>query len=148
VPESLVAEGRLGFAPGEEIEDIQALTEERLAAVAARDPWLRDHPPTVEWFGGQFGSAEVPLDDPLCDAVRAAHEAATGTEVAVEGVPYGADMRLFILFGGMPCVMYGAGDVDVLHAPDEFIALDDLLTATKTVAILLAQWCGFADRHP
>jgi len=146
VPESLVAEGRLGFAPGEEMEDIQRLTEERLATVAARDPWLRDHPPRLEWVGGQFASAEVPLDAPLCDAVRSAHEAATGTPVAVEGVPYGADMRLFTRFGGMPCVMYGAGDVDVCHAPDEFIALDDLLTAAKTVAILLAGWCGVSEQ--
>ncbi len=142
VPESLVAEGRLGFAPGEEIDDIQALAEARLAAVAARDPWLRDHPPRIEWFGGQFASAEVPLDDPLCEAVRAAHGAATGASVAVEGVPYGADMRLFTRFGGMPCVMYGAGDVNVCHAPDEFIPLDDLVTAAKTLAILLANWCG------
>jgi acetylornithine deacetylase/succinyl-diaminopimelate desuccinylase-like protein len=61
----------------------------------------------------------------------------TGEASAVIGVPYGADMRLFIHFGGIPCVMYGAGDVNVAHAPDEHISITELLTATTTLA-----WCG------
>ena len=144
VPESLVAEGRVGLIPGEEVEPFKELVAERIAAVAGRDPWLREHPPELRWFGGQFAPAEVPLDAPICEALRRAHERATGSEPAVEGVPYGADMRLFIRFGGMPCVMYGAGDVNVAHAPDEHVSITELLTATKTIALLLAGWCGTA----
>jgi acetylornithine deacetylase len=142
VPESLVAEGRVGLIPGEEIEPFRELVAERIAAVAERDPWLKEHPPKLEWFGGQFAPAEVPPDAPICEALGRAHELATGEEIAVEGVPYGADMRLFIRFGETPCVMYGAGDVNVAHAPDEHISITELVTATKTVACLLADWCG------
>jgi acetylornithine deacetylase/succinyl-diaminopimelate desuccinylase-like protein len=92
--------------------------------------------------GGQFAPSEVPPDAPICEAVKRAHELATGGEPAIQGVPYGADMRLFIRFGGMPCVMYGAGDVNVAHAPDEHISITELMTATKTVACLLVDWCG------
>jgi acetylornithine deacetylase len=141
VPESLVAEGRAGLIPGEEIEPFRELVAERVAAVADRDPWLRGNPPQLEWFGGQFAPAEVPPDAPICEALKRAHELATGEVPAVEGVPYGADMRLFIHFGGMPCVMYGAGDVNVAHAPDEHVSITELLTAAKTVACLLAEWC-------
>ncbi len=142
VPESLVAEGRIGLIPGEELELFRELVEDRIAAVAGRDPWLREHPPELRWFGGQFAPSEVPTDAPICEAVRRAHERTTGERPAVEGVPYGADMRLFVRFGQMPCVMYGAGDVRVAHAPDEHISITDLLTATETVARLLADWCG------
>jgi acetylornithine deacetylase len=142
VPESLVAEGRIGLIPGEEVEPFRELVADRIAAVAGRDPWLREHPPTLEWFGGQFAPAEVPTEAPICEAVKRAHELATGERPSVVGVPYGADMRLFVRFGGMPCVMYGAGDVRVAHAPDEHISVTDLLTATTTVACLLADWCG------
>ena len=69
----------------------------------------------------------------------------TGEAPAIVGVPYGADMRLFIHLGGMPCVMYGAGDVSVAHAPDEHISITELLGATSTVACLLAGWCGTED---
>jgi acetylornithine deacetylase len=144
VPETLVAEGRVGLIPGEEIGPFRELVAGRIAAVAGRDPWLEKNPPRLEWSGGQFAPAEVPPDAPICEAVRRAHELATGEEPAVEGVPYGADMRLFICFGGMPCVMYGAGDVNVAHAPDEHVSITELMTATKTVACLLADWCGVA----
>ena len=144
VPESLVAEGRIGLIPGEELEPFRELVANRIAAVAERDPWLREHSPGLEWFGGQFAPAEVPPDAPICEAVRRAHELVMGEEPAVEGVPYGADMRLFIRFGGIPCVMYGAGDVNVAHAPDEYVSITELMTATKTVACLLADWCGVA----
>ena len=142
VPESLVAEGRVGLIPGEEVDPFKDLVSERIATVAGRDPWLREHPPELEWFGGQFAPAEIEPDAPICEAVKEAHERVTGEAPAVVGVPYGADMRLFIHFGGIPCVMYGAGDVNVAHAPDEHISVTELLSATSTVACLLADWCG------
>ena len=144
VPEGLVAEGRAGLIPGEEVDTFKKQVTERLLDVANRDPYLREHPPVLEWFGGQFAPAEVPSDAPICEAVKRAHVLATGEEPIVEGVPYGADMRLFIRFGETPCVMYGAGDVRDAHAPDEHISIPDLVTATKTVALLLAGWCGKA----
>ncbi len=144
VPESLVAEGRLGLIPGEEMRDIQDLVAGRVAEIAARDPWLREHPPELGWIGGQFAPAEVPVDSPIARAVARAHEGVTGGRPVVEAVSYGADMRHFVLLGGMPCVMYGAGDVGVAHAPDEHVNIEDLLTATKTVACLLADWCAAA----
>jgi acetylornithine deacetylase len=142
VPESLVAEVRVGLIPGEEVEPFKDLVSERIAAVAERDPWLVEHPPQLEWIGGQFAPAEVPPDAPICEALIEAHERVTGEKPPVEAVPYGADMRLFIDFGGMPCVMYGAGDVNVAHAPDEHVSVSELLTAASTIACLLADWCG------
>jgi acetylornithine deacetylase len=64
VPDTLIAEGRLGFLPGETIEGMMQQAEDRIAAVAASDPWMKDHPPTVEWFGGQFAAAEISPDEP------------------------------------------------------------------------------------
>jgi acetylornithine deacetylase len=142
VPETLVAEGRAGLIPGEEVEAFQHAVAERVAAAAGRDPWLREHPPLVEWFSGQFAPAETSVNAPVSQAILRAHERVTGTPPRVEGVTYGADMRLFSLFGEMPCVMYGAGDVAVAHQVDEQISISELLTATKTIACLLLDWCG------
>ena len=144
VPEGLVAEGRAGLIPGEEVDAFKERVRERICGVADGDPWLRENPPVLEWFGGQFAPAEVPTDAPICEAVKRAHALATGREPAVEGVSYGADMRLFVRFGGTPCVMYGAGDVRDAHGPDEHISIPDLATATKTVAFLILAWCGVA----
>lgn len=146
VPEKLVAEGRVGLIPGEELGPSKSMVLERVAEAAKADPWLREHPPKVEWIGGQSAPAEVPLDAPICGAVSRAHERATGRKPGVEGVTYGADMRFFVRMGGMPCVMYGAGDIGWAHCADEHISIAELLTATETVACLLADWCGVTAR--
>lgn len=145
VPEELVAEVRVGLFPGEELAPFRSLIEERILTAADRDPWLREHAPSIEWAGGQSAPAEVPADAPICEAVQDAHQLVTGKKPRVQAVPYGADMRLFVRLGNMPCVMYGAGDVNDAHAPDEHISIAQLMTATKTVACLTAGWCGVAE---
>ena len=142
VPEVLEAEVRVGFLPGEELEPFKRAVTDRILGAANRDLWLRGHPPTITFFGGQFIAAETPADAPICTAIRSAHRRVLGSEPALEAATYGADMRHFITFGGMPCVMYGAGDIRVAHAPDEYIEVEDLLTAVKVVALTLVEWCG------
>jgi len=144
VPEILEAEIRVGFLPGEELEPFKRLVTDRIMAVASRDPWLREHPPVITYFGGQFIAAETPSDSAICGVIRSAHTGVTGRHIPTEAATYGADMRHFIAFGGMPCVMYGAGDIKLAHAPDEYIEVEELLTAVKVVAVTLAEWCGVA----
>lgn len=145
VAESLVAEGRLGLLPGEDVDEFRQAVVDRINGVAREDEWLREHPPSVDWFGGQFAPCETPVDAPISEAILNAHHLVTGQDPAIQGVPYGADMRLFRLLGGMDCVMYGAGDVRVAHHADEYISIRELLTATKTIANLLVIWCGMAE---
>jgi len=142
VPEILIAEGRAGLIPSEDLATFEQQLADRIASTAARDPWLREHPPRVEWFSGQFAPAETPVDAPIAQAVARAHQRVTGEAPSIEGVTYGADMRHFTIFGEMPCVMYGAGDVAVAHQVDEQTSITELITATKTVACLLMDWCG------
>ncbi len=142
VPEWLVAEGRAGMVPGETLDGFKAEFLAEVAAIAAADPWLAEHPPIVEWLDGQFAAAGIDADEPLVQALAAAHRATTGEAVSIEGATYGADLRHYVLAGGIPCAMYGAGDVRLAHAPDEYIVLDDLAGATATVAEAIARWCG------
>jgi acetylornithine deacetylase len=142
VPESLVAEGRAGLIPGETIDGFKHEFLERIDKAAYSDPWLKEHPPRVEWFSGQFAPAEVATNHPLVSALSSAHEEVTSERLKLEGVTYGADMRHFLHAAAIPCVMYGAGDVRVAHYSDEYIDLDDVQTATKTIALLIANWCS------
>ncbi len=144
VPEVLEAEVRVGLLPGEELDAFKQEVRDRIHRAAERDPWLKSHPPVITFFGGQFIAAETPADAPFSESIRRAHRAATGADVRTEGVTYGADMRHFIAFGGMPCVMYGAGDIKLAHAPDEYLPVTELQTAVCTVANLLVDWCGLA----
>jgi acetylornithine deacetylase len=142
VPESLVAEGRAGLVPGEDLATFQQQFVDAIDQAATQDDWLRDHRPRVEWFSGQFAPAEVPVDSPLVNTVVNAHTLVSGTAAPLEAATYGADMRHFVLFADTPCVMYGAGDVSLAHYPDESIGIEDVMTATKTIAVAIANWCG------
>ena len=145
VPETLVAEGRAGLVPGESLEATREALLRAIADACAEDQWLRANPPTVEWFSGQFSAAEVSPDSPIAATVRNAHALVAGAEPLVEGVTYGADMRHFVE-AGIPCVMYGAGDVRVAHHADEFVPIADLMTVATTLCATLLDWCGIGKR--
>ncbi len=145
VPETLVAEGRFGVLPGEEMEAVRAQFERTFAAAVAADPWLRDHPPDLEWYGAQFGTAEIAADHPLVRTLHDAYVAAVGGEPAVEGVAWGSDMRFFTDIAKKPAVLFGPGDVALAHYTDEFVPEDEIKRAMQIDALTILRWCGIAD---
>jgi acetylornithine deacetylase len=145
VPDTLVAEGRYGVAVGEDVGEARRALEEAVARAAASDDWLAEHPPRVEWWGGRFDPAETAPDDPVAQVVSAAAASVLGEAPAVEGVPYGADMRLLVNVGRIPTVMFGPGDVRVAHMPDEHVPLADLEAAARTLVVAALRFCGVDD---
>jgi acetylornithine deacetylase len=143
VPESLVAEGRLGFLPGETIEGMQRQAEGLISSVAAKSPWLSQHPPTVEWFGGQFAASEVPVDHPLTQTVANAHRVVTGEDVEIAAITGGTDARLFTDIANIPAVVYGPKDNAQAHVSDEYIDLEEVLGTSETLALAILDWCGY-----
>jgi acetylornithine deacetylase len=142
VPDRLVAEGRLGVALGERVEDARADLERTVAEVCAVDPWLSVNAVQVQWWGGQFAPGEVEASAPVTRMVSDAHAAVHGARPAVHGVPYGSDQRLLVGLGGVPTVLYGPGDVRQAHAPDESVPVAELVDVTRTLIWLIATTCG------
>jgi acetylornithine deacetylase len=141
VPDLLVAEGRLGVALHERVEDARADLENAVMEVNAADDFLRDHPITVQWWGGQFAPA-LSDDDQLLDQVRRAHVRAApqARPQEVYGGPYGSDLRL--LAPHMPVLQYGPGDTRTAHAPDECVPVADFHTAARSLALIYLEHCG------
>ena len=146
VAESLVFEGRLGVAPDEDPGvarwELESAVADAHEEAAGSDPWLRAHPPVVEWWGGQFAPAATDPAHPIVTAARDAFAAVTGAAPEVRGMPYGADMRLLANEGRTPTVLFGPGDVRRAHAPDEHVAISELEAATKVVALTVLRFCG------
>jgi acetylornithine deacetylase len=142
VPDLVVAEGRLGVALGEPVEQARAELEAAVARVCAADPWLARNPVRVEWFGGQFASSVLPAGSPLLPLLAAAHRRVTGRSPDVLGAPWGSDIRLLADLGGVPALHYGPGDVRLAHGPDESVPVEDLVTVTRTLVMLIARTCG------
>ncbi len=140
VPEALIAEGRYGIFPGEQLDTARAAFEQAIQTAALGDPWLAEHPPTVEWFEGQFESAATDLDSTLLTQLNTAHTEVHGSGTGTHGVTYGSDLRFFTNDAGMPAVLYGPGDVADAHTVGEHVLVSDVLDAARTVAHLLMNW--------
>jgi len=143
VAESLVFEGRYGIAVDEDQSAARRAFEETVAGAAQADPWLRDSPPVVEWWGGQFYPARTPVDHPLVQTMVGAFENVTGAVARLEGMTYGADMGLLVNVGHIPTVLFGPGDVRVSHRPDEYVPVEELGTAVRTLALTALRFCGY-----
>jgi len=143
VPETLVAEGRYGVLPGENIQTARTQFAEALNRAIARDEWLSAHPPDMEWFEGQFESGETPLDAPVIHKILQAHHDVNGHEPRLHGVPYGSDLRLFTNNGGMNALLYGPGDVRIAHSLNEFVPLDEVRRVTKVLVRAIIDWSGW-----
>lgn len=145
VPDHLVAEGRLGVALDESVEHARGELEAAIADVNAADPWLRDHPVELEWWGGQFASGRLPGDSDLLGRVAAAHGvAAASRPLDIWAAPYGSDLRLLTGLGGIPTLQYGPGDVALAHGPDERVPIADVVVTARTLALLALDICGVA----
>lgn len=127
VPDRLVFEGRVGVRVGEDPAAARAAFE---AAVRAAD----DEQPPVEiaWTGGAFAPGETDPSHPWVARVRAAVSAERG-DAPVAGVPWGADMRLFCA-RGIPAVMVGTTGIELAHAVDERVSVDELVSVARIVA--------------
>jgi acetylornithine deacetylase len=137
----LAWEGRYGVAPGEDLDAARAEFEAAVTAVGETDPWLSEHPPTVEWWGGTFVPGQTPLDDPIVATVSGA-VTELGHEAVLRGMPYGCDLGLTVGVGGIPTVVYGPGDVRDAHRPDESVPIADLVVAARTIALTTLRFCG------
>jgi acetylornithine deacetylase len=145
VLDRVVAYGRYGVRLGQSPAAAEADLRAAIADASAGDPFLRDHPATVEITGGRFGSGRVGSDDPLPLGLAATVEATTGRRPELLGEPYGADMQMFINHGDTPCVIFGPGDVRVAHSADEHVSIDEVETCARVLAAWVRREIGGAS---
>lgn len=145
VPDTLVAEGRLGFLPGETIEGMMQATRDRVAAVADQDDWMRSLPPVIEFFGGQFCAEEIAPDHELTLATLAAHKAITGEDARISALTAGTDQRLWVHFTDSPALLYSGGVYAMAHQSDEYIEIDPLLETIAVLTKMAIDWCGIDE---
>ena len=75
--------------------------------------------------------------------MAAAYCTDTDDKARLEGMTYGADMRLLVNVGNTPTLMFGPGDVRVSHRPDEYVPIADLQAVTRTLALTALRFCGY-----
>lgn len=131
---------RVSFYPGVTVAAMRARIEATIAAVAANDPWLAEHPPVVSYYGFGSEGSTVALDHPFVRDLARWHETVTGSSV-VNITSTGINDSRYFNLAGMPCGCYGASGANA-HGANEWLDVASLAPTLKVVAGAVLDWCG------
>ena len=128
--------------PGEDLAEAASAIEEIGETVA------RHHGVTLELdFSAPRDHAvggtpdELSANHPGVAGLSRSIEATTGRAARVEGAPYWSE-KPFLRALGIPGVYFAPGDISHCHTPFERLEIDELISATRSLAHFVASWCG------
>lgn len=141
-PDTCVLKGSIASLPGEATAAVKQSFVDHIQLFAKTDPWLRSHPPVVIFEGYCGDSAEISPNHPIVTTLSEKYEAVTGESPSITGRQGAADTRYLIRYGRTPTVIFGPGRTEQMHATNEWVDLDDVVAATKALALTILEWCG------
>jgi len=141
LPDVCVMEGSIECLPGEDIKEVRERFKGYIETVAKTDPWLKECPPAVEWFGLWFESCQTDIKHPIISLIQENTEKVVGiTPIPIGGG--GSDLRCLVKYANTPSVVFGGGNGRNMHGIDEYLELDSLINSTKILALTILDWCG------
>ncbi|MHC5654513.1 ArgE/DapE family deacylase [Stappia sp. ICDLI1TA098] len=132
---------RIAIYPGDDPADRARAIEAHLASALADDAFLGNRPPKVTWNG--FFARGYVLDEGSEAEAALARAHGLASEAALETfvTPAYLDARVFVIYAGMPCLVYGPTSESV-HGFDERVSLASIRRVTGAIALFIAEWCG------
>jgi acetylornithine deacetylase len=141
-PASCLLKGSIGTVPGEDHEGVKRSLVEQVAQEAAKDPWMKEHPPVVRFVGFDAQASEIPRDHPIVATVCRSYKEITGQDPQISGRQGAADTRFLNQYANTPTVIFGPGSTAVMHSNDEYVSIADYIIAIKVMALSIYDWCG------
>jgi len=137
-------EARVGYLPGETREAVRAEVETACREAVANDPWMRDHPPALEWFGWDAEPWQEDERHPFITTLADVGCRVLGHPIETFSRTSGVDSR-FAHYFGFPGVCWGhRGDNN--HGVDEWTDLESVIQSTKVLAAMIMTWCGVVSK--
>ena len=133
VMDSLEAQVRVGVALDETIDEAEERFRKAIMEHIKDDAWLSQNPPRISRLASGFGSAETKQDHPLVTALAEAAEEEFRTTTPIAAAPYGCDMSGWVRHANVPTVVYGPGEIEQAHAPNESVSLEATCKVARTL---------------
>jgi acetylornithine deacetylase len=140
-PDTCLLKGSLATLPGEVSEEVKQSFINHIQKVAQNDEWLRKHPPKIKFTGYFAEPSEISVDHPIVKTISSNFLKTTSRFPIISGRLGAADTRFLNMYGETPTVIFGPGSTEQMHAIDEWVSINDLITATKVLALTLLDWC-------
>ena len=110
--------------------------EQHIRAAEQNDEWLQQHPTAITWIKDLVPFSEEE-NQPLVQALTAAHEAVSGSRPTIDRMVAWTDACWTSAYADIRTVLYGPAAHGAPHTDNEFINLDMLLQCTKVLAVFL-----------
>ncbi len=136
VPDDCSIEIDRRLIPGETVEgaidDVRQFLKGKLAPgdfekIRFGEPWVR------------MPALRSELSEPFWNRLQQGLAGSGGIAPEIGGVPYGTDAGP-LAQAGLPCVVFGPGDIAQAHTEDEWIEADQVAEAADRYFTLLSQW--------
>jgi acetylornithine deacetylase len=132
---------RIAIYPGWNPRQAAGEIEAAVRGAARKNPFLANNPPEVEW-NGFFAAGYVLEEGSDAEQVLArAHAKSYGKSLESFVTPGYLDGRVFVLYEGIPCLVYGPYSENI-HGFDERVSLASVKRVTGSIALFIAEWCG------
>lgn len=142
-PDLCVLKGSMATVPGEDSEAVKQEFIQFVREAISVDPWLREHPPEIAFVGYFAEPSEIPLESPIVDSLLRGFRTVNGADPIISGREGAADTRHLNRYAETPTVIFGPGRTEQMHANNEWVDVDDLVSATKVLAATILDWCGY-----
>jgi acetylornithine deacetylase len=126
--------------------EVRREVEEWIARECARDDWLAEHPPQLEWWPNGVMPLEIDAQEPVVSAVQGASED-MGRASQLGGLDSWYDGATLTKLAGIPSVGFGPpgfsqDGVSVAHMIDEYVPVDGLVACAQALAVAAMRFCG------
>lgn len=133
VMDSLEALVRVGIALDETVEQAEQRFRSAIEEAIENDPWLSENPPEIHRMASGFGSSQTRDDHPLVSALAESAEEEFRKTPNITAAPYGCDMSGWVRHANIPTVVYGPGEIELAHAPNETVSLEATYKVARTL---------------
>lgn len=126
--------------PGETHDQASKEVKDILEDLAANDPDFK-----YDLLFDEYSRAsvlDVPPDCPSVTAIRKAHQRVHGTELPLGGKDAGTDASHVADLTGVPCPIYGPGDIKYSLGANEQIPVQDVVDVVKVYALTIYNLLG------
>jgi succinyl-diaminopimelate desuccinylase len=131
VPEECMITIDRRMIPTETVASVEGELRSLLESIRKEDPEFN-----YEITPGKSCEAvEIPSNSEIAEVVRRNLKKVTGIEPEPWATPYSCDVRNFITDAGIPAVVFGPGNVENCHCSNEWVEIDEVITATKVLAL-------------
>lgn len=147
IPSDCVAEGRIGFYPGESPRARAVEVEAFLERIQTEDPaFAGERLVTLTWVGVMHAGYALAEGTAAEEILRGAHAAThAGANLNAYVMACYLDAAIFSVHGNIPSLVYGPV-AENIHGIDERVSLSSLKRVTKTLALFAADWCGVTEK--